>query len=107
LDYVLFTDDKKDIEAKDVMAIYVPNKSLEFEENVIDLANKTYRRRTLEYEFLIDFNTRICELKYDDNGSIQFEIEAFYKAKNDQIYIEYAFDDEIKKLTIDLKEVNL
>lgn len=106
INYILYTDNNKEIE-KEVEANYIPNKLLEFEENVIDLDNKTYTRKTTDYEIIIDFATKICEIKYDNEHSFKFDIESFFKVNDDQIHIEYAFDEEIKKLIINLKEVNL
>ena len=106
INYILYTDKKKEIE-KEIMANYIPDELLEFEENVIDLINKIYKRKTDDYELIIYFSTNTCELKYDENHAFKFEIESFFKAKDDRIHIEYAFDEEIKKLIIDLKEVNL
>ncbi len=106
INYILYTGNNKEIE-KEVEANYIPGKLLEFEENVIDLINKTYSRKTNEYEMIISFATKMCELKYDEEHSFKFDIESFFKTKNDLIHIEYAFDEEIKKLIINLKEVNL
>ena len=107
VDYKLYTGNKIEMERKNIDALFYPYKSIEFEENRIDIENHLYYRKTKDYAFVIDFTTKICKLKYDDSHIFKFQIEALIKIKEDIITLQYAFDDEIKKLDIYLKEVIL
>ena len=107
IDYKLFTNRDCEIDKQNVDANYVPNKKLEFGENIIDFEKKTYTRKTNQYFLEIDFKSKICALSYDENQSFKFEVECSYKKTNEKIAIEYNLDVDTKRLIIYLKEVSL
>ena len=90
IDYKLLTGNIVEIEKKDYPAKYLPEKSIEFDDNLIDVEDMTYIRTTSEYMFKIDFKTNICELKYDENHIFKFDIKGNMKINNTQIKIEYS-----------------
>ena len=107
IDYTLYTGSNKDLDCKNIEALYHPYKSIKFEDNIIDIEKKVFTRKTEWDEFSIDFDTKMCELKYDENHMFRFKVEASIKIKEDRIKLNYTFDDELKKLDIYLKEVVL
>ena len=107
IDYLLFTDDKIEIKKENVIAYYEPLRSISFEENKIDIKDKTYTRKTEELELIIDAKNKKCVLKYDDYNSLKFDIQVELIIKNDKITLSYILGEEKKKLIITMKEVKL
>lgn len=105
VDYTLYTSNILTDTASDIKAFLIPNKYLKFNENEIDLENKRFRRITDECEIIIDFETHMCFLKFDNLDAGKFSVEGFFKYTNNIIVLEYSLGEEIKRLEVTIKEI--
>ena len=103
VDYCLFTDDVIELDKHDIEANYLVNEKLEFDNNIVDLANKTLSRTGEDYTMKIDFNKQTCELVFEE-GSTLIDIESSLTFENNVVTIIYSFGEEKKKIVISLKE---
>lgn len=104
VDYALYTDNMQSEYAKDIKAFYIPNKYLKFNNNEIDLENERFRRTTEDYELIIDFKTKMCILNFDNLDAGKFSIESFYKSSDNNLVLEYALGEEIKKIIVTIRK---
>jgi len=103
VDYSLFTDDVIELDKHDIKANYLVDEKLEFDNNVIDLVNKTLFRTGDDYTMTIDFDRQTCELVFDE-GSTLIDIESSLVFEDNVVTINYSFGEEKKKIVISLKE---
>ena len=103
VDYCLFTDDVIELDKHDIEANYLVNEKLEFDNNVVDLANRTLFRTGDDYTMRIDFNRNTCELVFDEGSSV-IDIESSLVFENNVVTILYSFGEEKKKIVISLRE---
>ena len=96
------------VDLKDVYCKYEEDKFLEFNEsdvtNYIDLENKKYKRLSSEYTMEIDFLNNICAFTFPKEGNCQFDCLSNLEITAGQINIKYEFADEVKLITIKMKE---
>lgn len=105
IDYIIYTDNKKEYEKCNVQAKYSLKKALQFEQNNIDIERQIYKRTTVDYELIIDFKKNLCELRYENLTAGQFKIESSLKVEQNKIELQYKIDKEQKRIVILLKEV--
>ena len=79
------------------------NKKLEFDNNVVDLVDRTLFRTGEDYTMKIDFNKQTCELVFDEGNTV-IDIESSLIFENNVITIDYSFGEEKKRIVISLKE---
>lgn len=103
VDYCLFTDDVIELDKHDVEANYLVNKKLEFDNNVVDLVDRTLFRTGEDYTMKIDFNKQTCELVFDEGNTV-IDIESSLIFENNVITMDYSFGEEKKRIVISLKE---
>ncbi len=72
---------------------------------IIDRENKIYQRITKEYKMIIDFKKKIGSFIFLNGESCDIDIECEYVDNNKEIKLKYNFDDDIKTLIIQRKDV--
>lgn len=107
IDFEIFTNNNKEFEKTQIDGIFIPNEKLTFEENTIYLKEKKYHRKTSDYEMIIDFVEKLCEIKYEQLTAGKFELPADINIEDEKIILEYSLGEEQKKIVILLKEVIL
>ncbi len=111
INWQLFDNNKEIISKKNVEAYYEYNKIFIYEEatekNVYDYKKNTYSRKTNEYEMVIDFSDKTCSFDFGSEGSCTIDIECKSHVKFDEIILEYKIDDSIKKLVVQINEVEM
>ena len=96
------------IELKDVYCEYIKEQYLKFLEdditNYIDIAKKKYKRTSNEYTMEIDFLKNICTFTFPTKESCSFDCNSEIEINENKIILEYSIADEVKKITINMKE---
>ena len=96
------------VDLKDVYCTYEMDKFLEFKEdeiiNYIDLKERLYKRSAKDYTMEIDFHNNVCTFTFPKEGNCQFDCLSNLEITADQINIKYEFADEVKLITIKMKE---
>ncbi len=104
INWEVYNNNKLLISRKNVKSLYNYNNYLIYETNVeynkFDIKNLIFTRKTEELHLEIDFQKKQCKVFFEADNCLKFDIECFYKINNEEIVLEYALDEEIKKLRI-------
>lgn len=71
--------------------------------NEININKETYIRENNEYKLEIDFKKKTMELYMNElKNSFLLDIECLFTKNKDKIILEYKYDEEIKKIIIEM-----
>ena len=107
IDWKVYSNNKLIIDNNNVKCNLYSSNIIEFKDeygkHIIDLENKTYSKVGNDNKMVIDFIAKTCEFIFEKNEKCTFDIDCNIKIKENHIEILYSFDEDEKKILIELK----
>lgn len=107
IDWKVYSNNKLIIDNNNVKCILDSLNKIEFEDeygkHIIDLENKIYSKIGNGNKMIIDFFKKTCEFIFEENEKCTFDIDCNIKIEENYIEILYNFDEDDKKILIELK----
>jgi len=102
LDWVLFTNDLKEVELLNKEGIFNEERIVleeEYGKHVIDRINKIWKKEGVNNSFVIDCVNKTFKIMFDGKELI-YDIDVSYIDDKDSIKITYSYGDEVKVLNV-------
>lgn len=107
VDWKVYSNNKLIIDNNNVKCNLDYSNKIEFEDeygkHIIDLENKTYSKDGKDNKMKINFTEKTCEFIFEKNEKCTFDIDCNIKIEENYIEISYSFDEDEKKILIELK----
>lgn len=106
INWYVYNNNKLLVARKKQDAIYDGKNYLIYEKDdeyhKIDFNNKTFIRKSKDYNMEIDFKNNICFFDFEKEGSTKIEISSNFKFKGEKVKIDYKIDIDITKIVIEI-----
>ncbi len=108
IDIKIYNNDELVLINKDIECNYIIDNLLEYKDDygthIIDLIDNIYKKNSDTEQMIIDFNKNNCHITTNDGYELNFDIKSNLKKNKDKVVLEYIFDKEQIRITIDMKE---